>query len=150
MSDFQGDHLNPAELGGPIPFDLPLPRRVLVADPDDHSRALVASTLSDDGWLVTEVADESGLARGVAGLDMAMTPDLVVTAQHMPGGNAVEVMVTLREAGFQVPFVLLTDTPDGGAALEARRAGAVAVFGRPFSPWLLREKVRSVFDDGLR
>jgi CheY-like chemotaxis protein len=87
--------------------------RVLVAESDADTRALIAELLLGEGREVVEVASGEELLLQVLTERTASTwPkeafDVIVTEQRMPRGNGLDVIERLRRAGCATPALLIT------------------------------------------
>ena len=97
-------------------------RIVVVAEDDDELRELLIIALSADDRRVLGMEDGSELldymefivARGV-GQEL---PDLILTDNHMPGANGVDVAKWSRAHGVTCPFVILTGFVEEALAAE--------------------------------
>ncbi|MFW5965959.1 MAG: response regulator [Persicimonas sp.] len=123
-------------------FDLD-PPEVLVAEDDDEMRRLIALTLSESGYQVTEVED------GVAALDMLESRrdhppyDVVVFDMWMPGLTGLELMEALRSRDWATPVVFISGFVTGRVYDEAKRLGAERIMPKPFECEKLVEAVES-------
>jgi two-component system response regulator (stage 0 sporulation protein F) len=87
--------------------------RVLVAENDDDTRALIAELLLGEGREVVEVASgeellEQALTRRTASSRPAEAFDVIVTEERMPGGTGLDMIERLRRAGCATPVLLIT------------------------------------------
>jgi CheY-like chemotaxis protein len=100
-------------------------------------RSLLVERLSRDGYHVT------GCENGLQLLDRLSlylfpeekkgeTFDLVITDNRMPGLLGLEVLEGLRPNRQIPPLILITAFGDAETHREARKAGVVAVFNKPF------------------
>ncbi|MFF2998588.1 response regulator transcription factor [Streptomyces sp. NPDC057950] len=91
----------PAPVPAPVPAAAPA--RVLVVDDEQDVRELLTETFRLAGFAVTAVGT------GVAALNTAYadTPDLVVLDVRLPDFDGADVARILRDAGREVPVVLL-------------------------------------------
>jgi DNA-binding response OmpR family regulator len=99
---------------------------VLVVDDEPSIRVVCRINLEFEGYRVLEAGslDEARAALSTEPVDVLLL-DL-----HVGAGNGLELVRELREAGSEVPAVLLTGT----AGDEARKTGlAAAVLGKPFA-----------------
>jgi CheY-like chemotaxis protein len=122
-----------------------VPARLLLAEDDTELRALLASSLREDGFEVVEVADGNAL---VDRLSDAMAADgsldgydVVVSDIRMPGFSALEVMIGMRRMLFRTPVVLITAFGDPKTHERAKRLGASLVIDKPFDVDELRSAV---------
>lgn len=118
--------------------------RVLVADDDEATRALIGTTLRRDGFDVLEAASGSDAARIIESVTLfewsARAIDLVVTDIRMSGMTGLELGWLLREARWDVPLILITAFPEADVTLDAERLGATLLF-KPFRLEHLRRSV---------
>ena len=120
---------------------------VLVADDDEDMRALIASTLRDDGYEVAEARDGADLlAQLEAGLDdPRKRPDVVVSDVIMPELSGLGVLEALRRAQQRLPVILMTVVSDETIHTVAKRLGAVGVLRKPFDIDDLRTAIVNAF-----
>lgn len=122
--------------------------RVLLAEDDREMRALLASALRRDGYEVIEAHSGFNLLEEMGVLlqhGEAAPVDLIISDQRMPGFLGLEILSGLRQAGWSLPFILITGFGDRETHEEARRLGATAVFDKPFDLDELRAAVLGVF-----
>jgi DNA-binding NtrC family response regulator len=106
------------------------PRRVLVVDDERLLRWSVAETLGDQGWKVTEAADEESAMAAFP--EIAAASGLVFLDLRLPDSDDLHVLAAMRRLSPRTPVILMTahGTPD--LALAARALGAFAVIDKPF------------------
>lgn len=112
-------------------------RQVLIADDDDAVRLLLATHLRSLGYEVLEFADGETLLECV-GLLMARPEGQqfirhVILDVKMPGLSGLQILTSLRLAGWVGPVVVLTAL-GGGRATQAIRLGATALLHKPCQP----------------
>lgn len=114
--------------------------RVLVIDDDSSLRAMVAMALSDAGYTVVEAAD------GRAGLVHIAkdAPDLVISDVNMPEIDGFTLCRRVREAGNQVPLILLTARDDEVDQALGLELGADDYIAKPFSTRILLARVAAL------
>jgi DNA-binding response OmpR family regulator len=123
---------------------MPLPgTTVLVADDDEDMRALVASVLRADGYVVVEASDGAELLSRLEAAfgDPAARPDVVLTDIMMPKLSGLGVLGALRKAQVDFPVLLMTALEDDEVHVVARRLGALGVLCKPFDMDDLRTAV---------
>jgi DNA-binding NtrC family response regulator len=122
--------------------------RVLVADANTKTRALLAAALRDDGHEVIEVASGSELLDLLAEASRTNRlfdrPNVVVCDLRVPRCCGLDVLVSLKGANWAVPVILTSARVDHDMYRTARRLGAVAVFDDPFDLDDLRTLVMNV------
>jgi diguanylate cyclase (GGDEF)-like protein len=114
--------------------------RVLVVTPDDTQVATIEEALADDGMVALPVPDmHAALTRGTEHL-----PDLAIVDTGLPSGDGADLVPAFRSrmgrANF--PVILLTDGPEA-AALNRPELAATDYLAKPYSPPMLRARVRA-------
>jgi DNA-binding response OmpR family regulator len=113
---------------------------VLIVEPDEDERELLASYLVGENFLL-ETARDAGQAMAKAVL---IAPDVVLLNLDLPHAGAWEIFRRLRSSVHtsSIPVIGLSSRP--GPALRARAQMArCGLLGRPFSPEDLVAAVRS-------
>lgn len=108
--------------------------RLLVAEDDFEMRRLLTQVLTAVGYEVVPVEDGHALLEALAGSLYADRPrpfDLVISDVRMPGCGGLEVLSSLRDAGWRIPFVFITAFGDDMTHAEAARLGS-EVLDKPF------------------
>jgi CheY-like chemotaxis protein len=109
--------------------------RVLLADDDHDTRAVLAAALRQDGFQVLEARDGGELLELVSASllgEASPQPDLIVSDVRMPGFSGLGILTGLRASSWKVPFVLVTAYGSDDLFDEAREVGADAIFYKPF------------------
>jgi CheY-like chemotaxis protein len=131
-----------------------VPARLLLAEDDAELRALLASSLREDGFEVVEVADGNALVDRLADAMAADGSldgyDVVVSDIRMPGFSALEVMIGMRRMLFRTPVVLITAFGDPKTHERAKRLGASLVIDKPFDVDELRSAVTKLVSQRWR
>jgi two-component system, NtrC family, response regulator AtoC len=135
-------------MGSPRPSpDVETPRRVVVAEDDFEMRRLVTDCLRKEGYDVHEAADGGALLQSIEdALFLRRVPlhvDLIVTDVRMPNYTGLEIVKGLRDAGMQVPVVIMTAFGNSETRARAAALGA-ALLDKPFKLETLRALVRSL------
>ena len=114
-------------------------KHILVVDDSRSLRQMVAFTLQQSGYQVTEAQD------GMEALEMAQgSPfDLVLTDQNMPRKDGLSLIQDLRRTpAFQsTPMLVLTTESGTEMKVQARAAGATGWITKPFDPQSLIDVV---------
>jgi len=116
--------------------------KVLIVDDEPSVRLVFRTTLEAAGYEVAEAA-EGGAALGALRDGPA---DLVFLDLRMPGMDGLEVLRRLREAGEDVPVVIVTAHGDVPNAVEAMKLGAIDFLAKPLTPEELRRLVADVLE----
>ncbi|MCX5765518.1 MAG: response regulator [Gemmatimonadetes bacterium] len=114
--------------------DLPV---VLIVDDDPQLRGVVSIILgSSDRELVVAEDVKEGLA-----VVRARSIAVVVADYQMPGKSGLDFLAELRDAGYTMPFILMSG--DSHAKVDAAASGHTlqAVLTKPVSPIELRRLV---------
>lgn len=109
-------------------------RNILIADDDDDMRALMATTLRNDGYSVVEASDGAQLLELLRDAleDARRRPDILVTDIKMPHLSGLGVLQALRRAHVRMPVIVVTAFADASMHTVAKRLGAVGVLQKPF------------------
>ena len=113
--------------------------RILLAEDDDDLRLVLQSILEGLGLEVNAVTSGFGLLDRLAGGGQF---DLVVSDVRMPGMSGLQVALALRNAGFDMPLIIMSAF--GSGELERKVASLKdAVFvAKPVEPSLLARLTR--------
>lgn len=121
------------------------PACVLLAEDDDELRRLLARALRRDGYRVIESEDGTELlevlAKDLAQCGVLQEVDLIVSDIRMPGYTGLNVLCGLRQAGVQVPVIVMTAFGDSDTIDRAHKLGAYCVLDKPFETETLRHAV---------
>jgi two-component system, OmpR family, phosphate regulon response regulator OmpR len=121
--------------------DLPLNAHILVVDDDERLRRLLVRYLTDHGFRVTAAADAAE-ARACL---RSVRPDLMILDVTMPGETGLDLVDDLRRGGdAELPVLLLTARGAPEDRIAGFEAGADDYLGKPFDPYELVLRVRSL------
>lgn len=113
--------------------------RVIVADDDDEMRAALCELVS--GLAVEVEAASSGCDLGV--LLAANRPvDLLITDVRMPWLTGLQVAMAARNAGLQIPIIVITAFPDEEVEAKVKGLGQAVLLAKPFGSEDLLSLVR--------
>ena len=127
----------------PVP-DVDRPARIVIAEDDFEMRRLVADCLHKEGYEVHEVADGAELLLRIEDSFMRRIPvpiDLFITDIRMPVYTGLEIVSGMREAGLEVPVVIMTAFGNLETRERAEALGAV-LLDKPFKMEAMRALVR--------
>ncbi|MEB3332770.1 MAG: response regulator [Synechococcaceae cyanobacterium] len=116
------------------------PHRVWVVDDDPELRRMVASYLGEQGYDVRTLADGAQLK---ARLEI-QRPDLVVLDLMLPGEDGLSLLRRLRDAGDDLPVLMLTARADGVDRIIGLEQGADDYLAKPFLPRELAARIEAV------
>ena len=123
------------------------PPSFLIADPDSHSRNLLAEVLRAAGYFAIHHArDGKELLEKTADL----RPRVVFTTSRIAEMSGLEFTRTIR-AGYQdvcrqTSIIVMTDTPTKTFLEAAQKSGADEMLARPFSSQAVMIRVKSVLE----
>jgi len=117
------------------------PRRILIADDCENTRALVDIALAESGYQLDYHADgESALRQCKQSL-----PDLAILDIQMPGATGIEICTWLKEqSGEYVPVVLLTSQVELVDKVNGFDCGADDYVTKPFALPELAARARAL------
>src|SRR2546422_1019341 len=113
--------------------------RVLVVTSDGTQVASIEDALAEDGMVALPVPDmHAALTRGTEHL-----PDLAIVDSGLPPGDGADLVPAFRSrmGRSNFPVILLADHPQ--AALHRPEIGATDYLAKPYSPPMLRARVRA-------
>jgi two-component system chemotaxis response regulator CheY len=119
-------------------------RHILAIDDSASMRQILDATLSAAGYEVTLAADgDEGLENA-----LAVSFDLVLTDQHMPGKTGLDLIAALRSnpAYEATPILVLTTESGEPFKAAARAVGATGWIEKPLDPDMLTELVAALAD----
>lgn len=113
---------------------------VLVIDDDEKIISLIRRSLAFAGYKVRTAPD------GKAGLEQLLTdtPDLIILDVMMPGLDGWEVVRRIREAGLDVPVLMLTAKDEVADRVKGLDLGADDYLVKPFALDELLARVRAL------
>lgn len=105
--------------------------RILVADDDEATRALVSRALVSDGHTITQAVDGHEAAEHIA-----KTPadfDVVISDVEMPGLGGAELLAAGRAAAPHLRWLMVSGYPHELVQFVSQPQGQVATLVKPFS-----------------
>jgi two-component system response regulator MprA len=117
---------------------------VLVVDDDKAVRESLRRSLEFNGYAVSLAADGAEALAGIAGLGNGRGPDVVVMDVMMPRLDGIETTKSLRQAGNDVPILVLTARDAVGDRVEGLDAGADDYLTKPFALQELLARLRAL------
>lgn len=70
----------------------------------------------------------------------------LILDQRMPGMGGLELMRKLKDAGYQIPTIMVSAHDDPDTRQRAQAAGALAFVPKPFVDFTLMERVHDALD----
>jgi two-component system response regulator MprA len=114
--------------------------RVLVVDDDRAVRESLRRSLEFNGYDVSLASDGAEALAGIGGL----APDVVVMDVMMPRLDGIEATRALRNAGHDVPILVLTARDAVGDRVDGLDAGADDYLTKPFALQELLARLRAL------
>lgn len=114
--------------------------RVLVVDDDKAVRESLRRSLEFNGYDVVLASDGAEALAGIS----AAAPDLVVMDVMMPRLDGIETTKALRQAGNDLPILVLTARDAVGDRVEGLDAGADDYLTKPFALQELLARMRAL------
>ena len=103
-------------------------QNIVVVDDDAEMNQAIKRLLNAAGF--SALTFES--AEALLGAGMVASASCLVLDVHLPGLSGFELHRKLREKGFAVPVIFITAYDDPGSRAQARDAGAIGFFTKPF------------------
>ncbi len=113
---------------------------IWVVDGDPELRKMVGNYLIDQGYDVRSLCD---VKQFEARLE-CQRPDLVVLDLMLPGDDGLTALRRLRDAGDDLPVVMLTARADGVDRIIGLEQGADDYLAKPFLPRELTARIEAV------
>ncbi len=115
--------------------------RVMIVTNHNADIAAIEQVLPDDGLLLTPVRDGRSALEAAA----RVSPDLVIIDAKLTDGDGASFIQPLRIhlQKPDLPTILLTEGRDGSEALYSAESIATDYLAKPFSPPMLRTRVRA-------
>jgi two-component system chemotaxis response regulator CheY len=106
--------------------------KILIVDDSRAMRRIVASTIRQAGFSGHEIIEAEN---GQQALDLvhADFPDLILSDWDVPGISGIELLRTLGEEGYHIPFGFVTAEATDSMVGQAKDAGAVFLLAKPFT-----------------
>jgi DNA-binding response OmpR family regulator len=113
---------------------------ILLVDDEPSIVSLVKMYLERDGFHVQAVAD------GLIAIETVekLRPDLLVLDVMLPGADGFEVCRRLRNAGNQVPIIMLTARDEDIDKILGLELGADDYLTKPFNPRELLARIKAI------
>jgi len=113
--------------------------KVLIVDDDDDILLIVQTILTSAGYSTLSARN------GREGVDMALEfqPDLILLDVMMPEMDGFAVCAALRDAGLNIPIILLTAKDDLDTRLEGMHHGVSEFLTKPINKFELFARVRA-------
>jgi two-component system phosphate regulon response regulator OmpR len=120
------------------------PRRIWVVDDDPDLRSMLATYLAEQGYAVRTLADGEQLQARLEGHLGGERPDLLVLDLMLPGSDGLTLLRRLRDAGDDLPVLLLSARADGVDRIIGLEQGADDYLAKPFLPRELTARIEAV------
>ncbi len=115
--------------------------KVLIVDDSKAMRMIVQRTLKQAGFTNIQPLEANN---GVEALQVIeqQSPDVVLSDWNMPEMKGIDLLVTLRANGKQVPLGFITSESSPEIREQATAAGAAFVIVKPFTPAAFEEALK--------
>lgn len=122
------------------------PLRVLVVDDEPPIRRFLRTSLSAQGYDITEAEDGAKALEEVR----RRSPDVLVLDLGLPGIDGLEVIRRLRGSGASLPIIVLSSRVDEAGKVEALDLGADDYVTKPFGVDELLARIRAAMRHKLQ
>jgi CheY-like chemotaxis protein len=130
---------------GTLPLHTPLRDRlprVLIAEDDDDTRQALVDLVADLG---VEIAEASSGGDLVMLLTDDRPSDLLITDVRMPWTTGLQVALSARNSGMDLPIIVMTAYPDDEIRTQISQLDSTVLLTKPFQPdeliCLVRERL---------
>ena len=117
------------------PVKVPNLYHILLAEDDLEMRRMLAWSLQEKGYEVTECDDGYCLMKRLGFLEPFRNTqnfDLIISDIRMPGVTGIQVLESAKEFEDFPPMILITAFGDNNTHAQAEKLGAVAMLDKPF------------------
>jgi two-component system response regulator (stage 0 sporulation protein F) len=112
------------------------PRQILLVEDHDELRALLATALRRDGYVVVECSNGDDaldwLGPGVLEGDLEQMPAAIISDVRLPYFTGLDILAGVNYGRERIPIILITAFPDEETTALASRLGARCVLAKPF------------------
>jgi DNA-binding response OmpR family regulator len=115
-------------------------KRILIVDDEPNVRLVFRTALESNGYRPEAASDGDEALRLLA----ETSADLILLDLQMPVMGGMAVLQRLRDAGNDVPVVIVTAHGDVPNAVQAMKLGAIDFLMKPLTPEALRQTVAEV------
>jgi two-component system KDP operon response regulator KdpE len=123
-----------------------LPLRILVVDDEPAIRRFMRTSLTAQGYRVTEAEDGPGTFESLR----RDPPDVLVLDLGLPGIDGFEIIRKMRESGFTLPIIVLSSRADEVGKVKALDLGADDYVTKPFGIDELMARLRAALRHRLQ
>jgi CheY-like chemotaxis protein len=106
-------------------------QRILIADDDREMRRVLRAMLRSTGAEIEEASSGTDL---LGHLQQDAPFDLVITDLRMPAPSGLQVMMMVRGAGNETPFILITAFGDESVRAAVKEIPKALLLDKPFAP----------------
>jgi two-component system, chemotaxis family, chemotaxis protein CheY len=106
--------------------------RILVVDDSKAMRMIIERTLRLAGYEDHEIVQAGNGCQAIEAIGIA-PPDLVLCDWNMPEMSGLELLTSLRGAGWSIPFGFVTSEASPHMRAAAMEAGALFLIAKPFT-----------------
>ncbi len=118
------------------------PKRVLIADDDPDSRALLSEILNDEPSV--QLVGTANDAEEAAKLAAVVSADVAIVDWRMPAGGGAYAVKRIKEEQPETRVIALTGMDPTQASYDMMSAGADGFLGKDSSPQQIIDSIRSV------
>ncbi len=121
------------------------PKKILIADDNEHIRESLASILEDEGYALSIAKNGAEALRKAR----EVSPDILILDVMMPEMNGYEVCQTIKsDPDLRKTFVLMLSAKGQETEREqGKEVGADEYFVKPFNPSELVARIKNVLGD---
>ena len=113
---------------------------IVIVDDDDRLRSLISTYLTKEGFNVFPMASGEDALKIV----YEKQPNLIILDINLQGMDGLSVCRRLRNAGIQIPIIMLTARGEESDRIHGLEIGADDYLTKPFNPRELVARIRAV------
>ncbi len=117
--------------------------RILIIDDEPALLSMAEEVLADLGYQVAGFSSSEAALSAL--LESPNRYDAVLSDEVMPGLTGTQVAAKVREAGIDLPFLIVTGFGGPGFELRAQQAGITCVLRKPYAAQALADALAKAF-----
>ncbi len=115
---------------------------IMVVDDESEFRALIGTSLSEQGYKVELIEDGERIFKDFS----SKIPDIILLDLSLPGKNGLEILADLKQSKEfkKVPVIMVTGHNDEQKVVQALNTGADDYITKPFRLNILDARIKAV------
>lgn len=119
---------------------------VYLVDDDEALRVQLATVLMENGLKLKQFSSAEAFLSGMSD----HCPAVIVSDMALPGLSGLDLLKTVREAGYQTPLIFISGYSQPDQIINGMKLGAVDFLWKPFKPDVLVSTVFAALNEDLQ